>query len=333
MADSVCSSFGRVLLKPEISIWDNDMSRLKICVLTSAGHRIEEKLEIHWKSVSCPVWVSETICDWSPDLAPGFRSVESSDEEGSEDVDYGSEGDSVNNDEINYGPDSAGGPINPGHVSKDSGDQFEHSPAEEKETHVGSQEMAGIEGETMRHALSVDAPRDLSNLAGHGLEFLDLHAGTEFGPELGPHHKERSLASKGPTHDKVKQESNRGHVSKKKDAEVNIRTHSIRDQAHDSSRSSQVSRSIPISLKMKDRLWGIRSKQQFSQGGVKGRADSRSKPFVEKAMAEEQQSISGTQDEVQNLIQVGGMMGYNLKGHEKQAREVIRGEEITRVSQ
>lgn len=38
-------------------------------------------------------------------------------------------------------------------------------------------------------------------------------------------------------------------------------------------------------------------------------------------------------DEVKNLVEVSGMMGYQLKGHEQQIRSVISGVEKSRVSQ
>ncbi|KAK1441578.1 hypothetical protein QVD17_07582 [Tagetes erecta] len=193
--------------------------------------------------------------------------------------------------------------------------------------------MLGIENESPRE----QATEKNLNEVGRGSEILEPILEKDIGPTtLKPGPQSNNFGEMGldllRTQSQMEvcegQNVNKKVMGKNKGGNYHSREH-----AGMSSRSHQGNRTKPISLKIKDRLWGTRNKQQYVQVVPKVQEVSKAKSFEGKKREDPKQRNSVASEELQNLIEVGGLMGYNLVGHENLARVVINGEEIQRDTQ
>ncbi|KAK1428518.1 hypothetical protein QVD17_17353 [Tagetes erecta] len=88
----------------------------------------------------------------------------------------------------------------------------------------------------------------------------------------------------------------------------------------------------PFSLKMKDRLWPGNKKVSARSIRGNGTAEGRSKTVVSRDSGSNSVSF-GTDLEVQNVMEVGGLLGYKMQGQKSRIRSLVNGEEMSKVGQ
>lgn len=361
--DQICKKYGRVLISADISAWDNDMSRTKCCVLTTVGHRIEERIELIWGSGSSPVWVSEIICDWSPDLSPGFRADGDGVSEGEigedfENEDYGLGEDFEFESEGEVDAQLSGVGTNGGGDFSDVGPVTESNPVEGEKlrnkalnnvpscmedtnrvAHDASNNDEGIVPKCMENTFVVaqEAASIMKHLGSDTPErntFEAMRGDGEVGSTFVGGSNEKESGSNADLAFNEKNDGQaqaEGHVpsSQHHPMKANNRSRNPAPTTSNSTRGHQGGKARPISLKLKDRLWVPKKKLVTTE-----KDDSCGSGFESRRCeAQELDSSSHWGFEARNTIEVGNLVGYKLQGHEGSLKSLLIGEESSRFNQ
>lgn len=358
--EQIWGLYGRVLLNTDVSSWDNDMSKSRSCVLTTAGHRINEKIELRGTFGSIPVWVSEVDSDWCPDLSPGFKvssEGEETDSYGGSEFDTDADDESVfheeREDEI---PD-----LEVLEVDADAGIQSPVNGLGERESLEVNGDKSSPTCTTKVGRVSRDAAGNSSVIGSdaqstHALPVIDevIDIGP-YGPdgELIPKSMGREEVNSGPSNlNKTNQlvvgseqvepilnnnltPVDQGPVLQGvENISSTIQCQKKSNMGYNGLHAAS-SRSRPgtISLKLKDRLWGHKHKSQAQSKGLTRTSSARSGDVGESEGDSLNQPTSSTEKETLITAEVGGLVGYNMQGFESKISELVNGEVTKKVNQ
>ncbi|MFS7970843.1 putative RNA recognition motif domain, nucleotide-binding alpha-beta plait domain superfamily [Helianthus anomalus] len=77
----ISTKFGEVIQLPNSSVGDEDLSYVMVGVLTNSVHKVQQHVNLNWKSTIYPVFVDEDCEDWVPDCLNDVEEIVADEEE------------------------------------------------------------------------------------------------------------------------------------------------------------------------------------------------------------------------------------------------------------